>query len=247
MHQHRIFWYAKDARSPEQYQDAYAVDPRKGSFAIADGVSSSLFAGSWAKLVTQACAAEPPTVRDAAAVKHWLDRLRQRWLAPIDVKALSWHQKPKFKEGAATTLLWVRLLPVNEADGGPPRAYRMYAYAIGDCTLFHVSGGQVQRAFPFEDSRLFEAKPHVLRSVELPNAAALSFDSLEDGCEPGDLLVLATDALALWALQELEAGRSPGFEAFWTMNEEAFATKVQSLREAGAIRVDDTTLMLVRV
>lgn len=247
MFQHRIFWYAKDARSPEQYQDAYAVDAKRGTVAIADGVSSSLFAGSWAKLITQACVQEPPTVRDAAAVKQWLDRQRQRWLAPIDVKALSWHQKPKFKDGAATTLLWVRVIPVSEPDGGPPRAYRLYAYAIGDCTLFHVSGGQVQRAFPFEDSRLFEAKPHVLRSVELPNAAALSFDSLEDGCEAGDMLVLATDALALWALQELEAGRSPDFDAFWNLGEKGFHEKVQGLREAQKIRVDDTTLVLVRV
>ena len=220
---------------------------KQGVAAIADGVGTTLFSAAWAKLITQAAASDPPNPRNGQLLATWLTKQRQAWLAPIDVNQLAWHQKPKFQEGAASTLLWTRVIPVEEPGGAPPRTFRLYAYAIGDSCLFHLSGGQVQRAFPLEDSRLFAAPPRVLRSVEKTGQAAAEFDTLEDGCEWGDLLVLATDALALWALEELEHGRDPQLETFWNYTEPQWRARIEELRAARRIRVDDTTLVLLRI
>lgn len=243
----RAFTYPKDARAPDQIQDAFAIGERQGVAAIADGVGTTLFSAAWAKLITEAAAADPPNPRNGQLLAAWLSKQRQAWIAPIDVNSLAWHQKPKFQEGAAATLLWTKILPVEEPGGAPPQTFRMYCYAIGDSCLFHVSGGQVQRAFPFEDSRLFAAPPRVLRSVEKAGQVPAEFDTLEDGCERGDLLALATDALALWALEELEHGRNPDFDSFWNLSAAQWNARIEELRAARRIRVDDTTLVLLRI
>ena len=52
--EHKAFWLPKDIEHPDEYQDAFAVDEVRGIAAIADGVSSSLFAASWARLLVNA-------------------------------------------------------------------------------------------------------------------------------------------------------------------------------------------------
>jgi len=236
--QHRTLWLAKDVASPDSYQDAFAVGPTGTVAAIADGVSSTLFSGSWARILTAAVVADPPDVVDDALLGFWLDACRQMWSEPIDPQSLAWHQKPKFEQGAGATLLWLTFVPGT---------LQMRVFAIGDCCLFHVRAGMVQRAFPLEDSRLFDTDPDVLRSVGSPEDARLNFQTLDDQCQPDDLLVLCSDALAQWALIQLESGSQPNFDAFWQMPVEQWQQQIESLRQQQGIRYDDTTVTLLRV
>ena len=84
-------------------------------------------------------------------------------------------------------------------------------------------------------------------SAPRQSVESLAFDTLEDTCEPGDLLVLATDAVAAWALTQLEAGRPLGLESLWDMENEDFARWIIRLRDQQQIRYDDSTVILLRV
>ncbi len=238
--EHRTFWLPKDVRHSGEFQDAYDVDPRRGIAAIADGVSSGIFSASWAKLLTESVVAAPPDVSDGEALARWLAHERQAWREPIDVDNLPWFQKPKLQQGAYTTLLWVMLAPQ-----GKHLSYR--AAAIGDSCLFHLRGECLLSSFPMENSAAFAEDPVVIGSVNRKQDHLLTFHQSADDCQPGDLLVLATDAVAAWIVAEYEQGRTPRLDSWWQMSQEAWRGMILELREENSIRYDDSTVLLLKL
>lgn len=70
------------ADSPEEYEDASAVDPAQGRFALADGASESSFAAAWARLLVSGFVACPvPWTRRWT---QWLPPLQAEWAADVD-------------------------------------------------------------------------------------------------------------------------------------------------------------------
>ena len=245
--QYRTFWLPKDIQNPDGYQDACRVDAARGIAAIADGVASSLFSANWARILTRAVVTDPPNLFDTGSLHPWLAQQRKTWSASIDPDSLAWHQKAKLRTGAFATLLWVELVPTGPSKSQAAGQITLRCYSIGDCCLFHVRDGRVLRVFPIEDSTLFDADPNVIGSVNMRQDGALQFDTLEDCCHAGDLLVLTSDALAVWALTQLEKGRSPSWESFWEMSDDVWRQKVLDLRQARQVRYDDSTLVLLRL
>jgi hypothetical protein len=243
----RVFRMAKDPEHPEENQDAFAVDPRRGIAAVADGVASGIFARQWARILAEATVAEPPEPGDREAFDRWLSRRRETWRDEIDVTNLAWFQKPKLREGAFSTLVWVEILPIDEADRQPQDPWRLRAFAVGDSCLFHVRGGELLRTFPIEKAAELEANPVVVGSVDLNRDELVEFRSFEALCRPGDLVVLCTDAVAEWALRRCEAGDAPAWAGYWIMPEPAWREEVAALRHRREMRYDDATLLLLEV
>ena len=243
----RLFKLAKDAEHPEEDQDAYATDAARGIAAIADGVAAGIFAGQWARILTEATVADPPDPSDKQTFAAWLAERRQAWNAGIDVSELSWFQKPKLRDGAFSTLLWVEITPIDESDRQPQDPWRLRAFAVGDSCLFHVRGGELLRTFPIEKAEELEADPVVIGSVDLNRDELLEFQSFEALCRPGDWLVLSTDAVAGWALRRRDAGSLPDWTEYWTRTEAAWQEEVTALRSQREMRYDDATLLLLRV
>lgn len=244
--EHKTFWLAKDVSQTEHYQDAFALDGRRGVAAIADGVSSSLFSAQWAKILCDAVVADPPDVSSGDSFFPWLARQRAAWNSAVDTENLAWHQKAKMQQGAQSTLLWVQLLPADPFDAGGRQSPRFRCFAVGDCCLLHARGSQMLRAFPIEQSQLLENNPHVLRSIESKQDQALAFQTLQDYYQPGDMLVLCTDAIAAWALKALEGGATLLWRDFWNMSQDDWAGYIGSLREQQRMRYDDATLVILR-
>lgn len=236
----RIFQLAKDPQAPTDFQDACQVDAAQGVATVADGVSSSLFAGVWASILTAAVVADPPDPADPNAFGRWLANRRAAWSQQIDASNLPWFQKVKLKQGAFSTLLWIRLNPSGSE-------YGMQCWAVGDCCLFHVRGERLLRSFPILNSAELDANPLALGSLDLNHDQYLRFATFDDGCSPGDTLVLCTDALAGWALKEYESGRTPAWDRLWSLSEDAWRAEIIEQRAAQQIRYDDTTLLLLRV
>jgi hypothetical protein len=243
----RTFWLSKDADEPGQYQDAFALDPETGRAAIADGVSSAIFSGPWARLLTLAAVADPPPLEDGAAFQTWLDEKRSAWVNGVDTSKLTWYQRPKMVDGAMTTLLWLELAPAETDDRGQALRYRLEAFAIGDSCLFHIRDGKPLYWFPLETSGEFGLNPAVLGSVNRQADHLLEFKARSCECLPGDLLVLATDAIALWAIERIESGERIDWAHYWDGSDEDWQREIFASREAKQMRFDDSTLVLLRV
>lgn len=242
---HRTFWLPKDIQEPNGYEDAFEVDEISGRAAICDGVSTSLFSGRWASILAKAVVYDPPDVNDRDRLEEWLRRQREAWAATIDEHSLAWHQKPKLLDGAGSTLLWVEVTGSDTADG-VARPRRLRCYSVGDCCLFHVRGGQVLETFPLQESARFEDHPRVIRSV-FKRSDSVDFEAMETQCNPGDLLVLASDAIACWTMRQVEAGVPVDWEAYWQLSNTDWQQWMVELRQDSQIRYDDSTVVLLRI
>ncbi|HEV3339739.1 MAG TPA: hypothetical protein VG125_05265, partial [Pirellulales bacterium] len=132
-------------------------------------------------------------------------------------------------------------------DQGLALRYRLQAFAIGDSCLFHVRDGQPLYWFPLEHAAEFGLNPAVMASVDRSVDHLLEFKARSQDCLPGDLLVLATDALALWAIERNESGENIDWAPYWDFSDEAWRDEIFSLRDAKQMRFDDSTLVLLRV
>lgn len=241
----RVFTLSKDTEHPEQDEDAWRVDGPRGMAAVADGVTSGIFSRLWARILVDAVMGDTPNPADGEAFGRWLTLRRELWASQIDVARLSWFQKAKLREGAYSTLLWVRL--AADADNPPGEAARLRVWALGDSCLFHVRAGRMLGSFPLQQSAELEANPIVIGSVDRCRDGLLEFKTLDTPCLPGDLIALSTDAWAGWALRLQESGGTPPWETYWSMTEEAWRDEILRLRDQGQMRYDDTTLVLLRL
>jgi hypothetical protein len=243
----RTFWLSKDVDEPTQYQDAFALDAERGVAAIADGVSSAIFSGPWARLLAESVVASPPKLDDQGSFEGWLAAERQAWRSQIDTSRLTWYQRPKMVDGAMTTLAWIELLPVETADDGHATHYRVRGAAIGDSCLFHVHEGRSAGAFPMTASGQFGLNPAVIGSVSRNLDHMLAFHVYDEDCPVGDLLVLTTDAIALWAVERQEAGEPVDWQRYWDLSDDDWRAEIFALREDHRMRFDDSTLVLLRI
>ncbi|MBN2477032.1 MAG: protein phosphatase 2C domain-containing protein [Pirellulales bacterium] len=245
--QSRIFRIAKDVGHPEENQDAYALDPARGIAVVADGVASAIFSKQWAAILVEATLADTPDPAEAEAFGRWLARQRQTWTEQIDVTGLAWYQKAKLPLGAFSTLLWVQVQLMEEPQEGAFGAYRLWGGAIGDSCLFHVRRGELVRMFPIQAAEEFEADPVVIGSVDLNRDQLLQFAVLDELCYEDDLLVLCTDAVADWAMRQIEADQPPDWNSYWGLTQQQWRDEIMGLRHERAMRYDDATLVLLRV
>lgn len=243
----RTFWLAKDADETAQYQDAFAFDAEAGRAAIADGVSSTIFSGPWARLLTLATIADPPPLEDRAALQVWMAEKRLAWANGIDASKLTWYQRPKMADGAMTTLLWLELRATETNEDGLATRYQLQAFAIGDSCLFHLRHGELLYWFPLESSADFGLNPSVVGSVDRQADHLLEFKTRLSECLPGDLLVLATDAVALWAVERQESGEPVDWQRYWDLADDDWRDEIFAIRDAKQMRFDDSTLVLLRV
>ncbi len=122
------------------------------------------------------------------------------------------------------------------------------ALAVGDSCIFQVQGDEVISALPIDRATDFNNYPVLLCSLEARNERTWRNLEIREGrWKPGDELLLMTDALAQWFLQELEGGENPLAELREVMDgslgrQGVFAQWVEALRSDKSIRNDDTTL-----
>src|SRR5437016_4924411 len=95
----RVFQLPKAGHRPEECEDAFALDPERGRFALADGASESFAAGDWARRLVAGFVAH------AGPWSRWRQKARADWLAQFHGRELSWYAETKLHEGAWATLL----------------------------------------------------------------------------------------------------------------------------------------------
>ncbi len=237
---YRVFWLAKRGHRDEEWEDAFAANPDRGRFAVADGASESVFAGPWAQLLVERFVADWQGGPDGWT--HWLPRIQEDWSLRFRDRPLPWYAEAKLQQGAFATLLGV----VLDASAKPPVPWRVVA--VGDSCLFHTRGDELLCAFPLGQSQQFGNSPPLLGSrTSVEEVVHKRAEKTEGWGQPNDRLWLMTDALAQWCLAEHEARQAPWATLDRLLAPAAtdaeFRVWIDGLRDAKHLHNDDVTLL----
>lgn len=252
----KVFWGPKRGNTVEEYEDAFAH--QDNCIAVADGATESSFADLWAQALVSSYASNPPKGCTAASVplETWLKPLQKEWHANIAWDKLPWYAEEKARSGAFAALLGVNF-SVNGAaqksgfsffgffkKKSEPRV-KWQALAVGDSNLFQIRQNRLHRSFPLEQSTQFDSRPLLLSSNPQRNSPVWQRMQVTEGdCEPGDLILLATDAMAQWFLAQCEGGKRPWEELTKLKTNDDFAYFIEQSRQNSKLRNDDTTLLI---
>jgi hypothetical protein len=238
----QTFSLPKQGYQPEEYEDAWAHTATR--LALADGASDAFESRLWARALVQAFVQQPPEPHRAALL-DWLATPIQVWKESIHWQQLPWYAEEKARRGAFATLLgvtfaWSTTDGTAETEVVVPWA----ALAVGDVCLFQIRAQEVIVHFPVQCAADFGTTPPLLSSRLDYNRRSLeALRTCTGECWPGDLFVLASDALAAWFLHQVEAGARP-WRCLRDLTADTFAALVTSLRHEGVMRNDDVTLVL---
>lgn len=233
-------WAQKMGNTPEQWEDAYALDEANGAAAVADGASTGIYCSIWAQQLSQRFLADRPDTRDPVALNKWVNGLRPEWRTAINYSGLNWSKQAKVDQtGAAATLLGLEVGPVDASGNRPWRAC-----AVGDASLFWVRAGKLLATFPVVAADQFGSAPLLVRSNPGFRTVALSAAGT---CEPGDRFVLATDAVAARLFKSTQSGAGVDWERFESLPEDEWRAELDVLRRGNDMVNDDCTLVVLRV
>lgn len=234
----RRFSFAEAGKDPSENDDAYecstdAADDTTTIAAVADGATQSVFAGKWARLlVASLCTDGFPAPEELNAR---LPELQRIWREALPSEGLPWYTREKLKKGAYAALVGVMLRP------GEAGSFR--ALAIGDCCLFHVRESETPWSFPLASAGAFDGVPDLLSSIKPVALDRVLCEERE--WRPGDLLMLASDAVAAWLLGGHEGEVPRWRRASAIATDDAFRELVTSERTARRMQNDDSTLIVI--
>lgn len=252
----KVFWGPKRGNSVDEYEDAFAH--QDNCIAVADGATESSFADLWAQALVHNYASNPPKGNTPSSVplEKWLTPLQQEWHASIAWDKLPWYAEEKARSGAFAALIGVNF----SVNGSPQKTgfdffgffkkkaeprVKWQALAVGDSNLFQIRQNRLLRSFPLEQSDQFNSRPLLLCSNPNRNQPVWQRMQVAEGdCEPGDLIFLATDAMAQWFLSQHEAGKKPWDELTRLNSDDDFAYFIDQTRQNSGVRNDDMTLVI---
>ena len=204
--------------------------------AVADGATTTACSGPWAETLATAAVKYPAPWEDLEIFPARMRELRRAWAEQARASlpaSIPWYAQTALDGGAFSTVVRVAVLGRGwEADGW------------GDSCLFHVRQGRPIQILPPMGVDDFAAAPCMVASV--PGKDGHLREHLFSGSgilEQGDVLLLATDALACWLIDQGTFETS--LEELLSMDgRAAFASWVEDKRKHHGMKNDDTTLVL---
>lgn len=197
----------KAGLQPEQNEDACVIRSLRQEdesplclIAVADGATEAVYSRLWAKCLVEAAMPAWPTLPDDDLSEE-LKRISQAFSPIAPGQEIPWFVRNKYMDqGSQATLLVATLAGIEGSE-----AFHLRAVSVGDCCLLLFKASGEVNTFPMQHSDEFGVNP-VLLGNRLPKPA--HYDRWEGRVEPGDMLLLGTDAISKWALQCLERRQS---------------------------------------
>lgn len=246
----KSFIAPKKGETKADCQDAKEKNKSIGRYAVADGATLSFFPRKWAELlVKRFCYPEELSLSlEEENWKAWIEPIQQEWLEWVSetvqkTKTYMLVDRLSKLESALSTFIGIEF----NVDKGEWKAL-----ILGDSCLFHQSGSEF-KSYPLEGLADFQYRPKSFASFQKDNPIGGLPDVKSDEALPGDLFVLATDALAKWIVQHKEVGTDKLEEALGQLKQietqEQFERFIELARNHEDIRLvnDDVTLMLISV
>ena len=234
------FSLQKRSESEETNQDAIAISPDERVFAIADGVSQSPFSQIWSKKVVNKFIKKPLDISDLneQKIKDWLADIRKEWRTEIDQgKASELILDIAKKEGGSTTFLGMIIKKKKK------KRQKLQLFGIGDTNMFLVRNNRIKEKFPVTSVKSFTNRTKALCSIDNPLQEIPELK--EVNAKKGDIVILATDALAKWILECYNLGQRPWDKILKNKND--IANFINKLRDTNKIDDDDTTCIIIRI
>lgn len=247
-----IYYSAKHGNDESEWEDGGACFPgdpvtgRGTRLAVADGATQGFGSARWAQQLVAGfvgadrdAGVEPPAL-SARGLHGWFETMQTRWHQDPRLAGANALQKLKHKEvGSFATFLGCEL---SDLDGPGPR---WNAVALGDTVLFQVRNNNLIAQFPAIAAKDFGFNPDGVPTR--PEALAGMLERLLVGggdLVDGDVLYVATDALAQWMVETDQRDRG----SLWTVlagldHPDAFRTIVADRRRSGELKNDDVTLL----
>lgn len=229
---------AKEPDRPEANEDAYKFSPDGQRLAVSDGASESYDSRLWARLLAAKFAIDPSFKQD------WLPSAISAYLAEHNFENMSWSQQLAFERGCFATLL------VVEHDSV---ANQLVLFGIGDSVAVLFDGASIDRSWPLDEPEKFLERPTLLstraehndftRDAEFDVRQRVSID-LSRLSDP--LLLCMTDALGEWTLRMLRQQPEQVVPLLMIRTKEELAQFVITERAAKRMRVDDSTLIILK-
>ena len=254
----RLFSMVKGNDNPIASDDACVISDDETCFALCDGASGSSLPRPWATLLGQQWLKRPFQEIDAETLALWLQEPRDRWHRwiqetwkwKIDERNQLIGEKPMsadvfhrtLQTGASATFLG--LLLDRESN-------TWHAAAIGDTCLLlfrRDRSGTLQPrfSFPLGSSAGFSDRPPLLTSNGNNMAVLAPYFRFKNGSlRHGDVLMMATDALAQWLLSQFEQQQTTWNILPSLTDPRRFAELVEKGRQSGDMVDDDTTLVVI--
>ena len=226
-------------------QDYVDYSPNKRIVAIADGLTHSTFQDIWAKKLVNRFI-EKPFVPDlnAQKLKDWLEDIQKEWISEIaqvkPAKDKETHEEiieiAKDK-GAESTLLGMIIQKKKK------KRQKLQLFGIGDTNMFLVRNNRIKEKFPVTSVKSFTNRTKALCSIDNPLQEIPELK--EVNAKKGDIVILATDALAKWILEYYNLGQRPWSKILKNKND--IANFIDKLRYTNKIDDDDTTCIIIRI
>ena len=235
---------AKHGNTIGECEDAVTIDPRRGVLAVSDGASSSFGAHLWSATLAKSFVKQPPKPLSIASFALWLDEAR-RTSRPDGSEdpgkerdaGNGWWSERGARNGAFATIVGAAIM--NDGD-----ARVATVMCLGDSCAFVLTGAPgertVRRSLPYEDASQFGSHPALLGSIGDRAHDEPSWTTIP--AAPGDLLVLASDAVAEWLL-----GDPKRFQLFDGHEPDAIASRLIGERTDGRLVNDDLGIALMEL
>ena len=246
----RHFITSKKGDTAADCQDAREQNESRGRYAVADGATLSFFPRQWAELlVKRFCYPEGLSLSlEEDNWEAWIEPIQQEWLEKVsetvqETKDYMLVDRLSKLESALSTFIGIEF----NIDKGEWKAL-----ILGDSCLFHQSGSEF-KSYLLERLADFQYRPKSFASFQKDNPIGGPPEVISDKALPGDLFILATDALAKWVVQHKEVSKGKLEEALDQLKQietdEQFNQFVDIARDQEDIRLinDDVTLMLISV
>lgn len=244
-------WAPKSSHSEDENEDGWAGSLAVNRFAVADGAASAYRSGAWARELARSYVEDRPP-HDLASLRAWVAGCSARWSA-VDAAPAggqpAWWATPLEERGSYATFVGIEIeLPAAGSAAGTEAWWN--AVAVGDSCVIQLrrrgTGYRLVSSFPIDVGSAFSSRPPLVRTQSADGVEPLAMVRTATGTvASGDLLLLATDAVAQWTLERL-AGGDGQLGGILECSLDDFPELVHRARGAGEMVDDDSTLIRLR-
>lgn len=242
-------YWKNEHRDIEHCQDAYAFDPRRGLFVVADGAGTTLYPAIWARLLVAQYLKLPLMSNDPFEIEWWVRQAQNEYHQSVAAlpAPTAWNALQKtLQEGSASTLAALRISEVA------PDVAQAQLLIFGDScviTCQERAGLNSIQSFVLQRPEEFERGPICLHSELKFFRRSFHICALKSvEFQEGDRALLVTDAVARWILSCGEGTRATLEEAFEQVYQHETETDWQQFIEqcrAERSMIDDDATALI--